>query len=110
MADFEEKVVGLTGLILNGQEAEIEPLIVLPKQLSKGIGRALLNHSIEQAKKLDVRYISFRPVARYEEAISFFYKSGFRLLGHIERFVDLKLAKPDTWKSGILLFQHNFGY
>ncbi len=110
VAEFEEKVVGLTGLILNGQEAEVEPLIITPIYRGKGIGRALLNYAIEQAKKLDVRYLSVRPVARNEEAIAFFYQSGFRLLGHIEMFMDLKAVKPDAWKSGIKLFGHKFKF
>ena len=110
VAECEGRVVGLTGLILNEQEAEVEPLIVTPAFRCKGIGRALLKYAIEQAKKLEVRYLSVRPVARNEDAISFFYKSGFRLLGHIEMFMDLKPAKSNAWKSGIKLFKHNFGY
>ena len=110
VAECQGKVVGLTGLIYDGEEAEIEPLIVTADFRNKGIGRALLNHAVEQAKKLEVRYLNIRPVARNEEAIAFFYQSGFHLLGHIEMFMDLKPFKPDAWKSGVKLFGHKFKY
>ena len=110
VAEYQRKVVALTGLIYDGEEAEIEPLIVTADFRNKGIGRALLNHAVEQAKKLEVRYLSIKPVARNEEAIAFFYKSDFHLLGHIEMFMDLKSSKPDAWKSGIKLFGHKFKY
>ena len=110
VAEDKGDVIGLTGLILNGPEAEVEPLIVTPNYRGKGIGRALLNHAIEQAKKLEVHYLSVRPVARNVEAISFFYESGFGLLGHIEMFMDLKPSKPDAWKSELILFGHKFKF
>jgi len=110
VAEYQDKVVGLTALIYQGEEAEIEPLIVASNYRDKGIGRALLNYAVEQAKKLEVRYLSIRPVARNEEAIAFFYQSGFYLLGHIEMFMDLKPFKPDAWKSKVKLFGHHFGY
>ena len=51
-----------------------------------------------------------KPVARNLEAISFYYDFGFRILGEIEVFMDLKPLAPGTWKSGIELFGLTFRY
>jgi GNAT superfamily N-acetyltransferase len=105
-----DQVIGLTGLIVDGQEAEVEPLVVAATHRGQGIGRALLDRMIEEARKLGVRYLSVRPVARNVGAISFFFDAGFRTLGHLEQFMDLGTPAPGTWKSGVDLFGHTFQY
>ncbi len=104
------QVLGFAGLILNDQGAEIEPIVVRSEHRNKGIGRALLDRAIKEAKELDARYLSVKPVARNLEAISFYYDLGFRTLGEIEMFMDLQPSAPDTWKPGPDLFGHSFKY
>jgi len=110
VAEHEGEVVGLAGLIVDGREAEVEPLVVAAIHRDKGIGRALLNHVVEEARKLGVRYLSVKPVARNVEAISLYYDFGFQILGEIEMFMDLGAPSPGTWKSGPELFGHPFKY
>ncbi len=110
VAEHAGQVVGVTGLLVNGQEAEVEPLVVLPMYRGQGIGRLLVERAVAEARNLDVRYLSARPVARNERAISFFYGAGFQTLGHIELFMDLKPEAPGTWKPGPELFGHAFDY
>ena len=110
VAEQAGEIVGCTGLIVEGQEAEVEPLIVTATQRGRGIGRALVSHAIEEARKLEVRYLSVRPVARNEDAIAFFYNAGFGTLGHIELFMELRPSGTSAWKPGIALFGRAFKY
>ena len=108
VAECAGEILGLTGLVLDDQEGEIEPVIVKSGHRGKGIGQALVNRVIEEARKLGVRYLSVKPVARNGEAISFFYASGFQILGHIEMFMDL--SQQGKWKAGPELAGCTFEY
>jgi N-acetylglutamate synthase-like GNAT family acetyltransferase len=110
LAEDKEELVGLVSLILNEQQAEIEPIIVKSDYRGQGIGQKLLYHSIEQAKKLNVLCLSVKPVARNLDAISFFYNSGFKALGQIELFMWLGDSTPFEWKKGLNLFGKSFDY
>jgi len=110
VAELDGQVVGLTGLIVDGSEAELEPLIIATPHRHTGIGRALTDHAIQKARKLDVRYLSVRPVARNSDAICFFFNGGFHTLGHVELFMDLQPPPVDPWKPGPTLFGHTFKY
>jgi ribosomal protein S18 acetylase RimI-like enzyme len=108
VAEVNGAVVGMAALVVDGEEAEIDPLIVLARQRGQGIGRALLNHALEEAKRLGVRYLHVRPVARNLAAISFYYRSGFQLLGRVELFTELPSPAPSAWKPGPELFGLSF--
>ena len=110
LADLENQVIGLTSLIQNGEEAEIEPVIVSHQYRGKGIGELLIKHAIDEAKIRGVLCLSVKPVARNKEAISFFYDCGFRTLGHIQLFMWLGESAPDTWKSGMDFLGKSFKY
>jgi GNAT superfamily N-acetyltransferase len=110
VAERAGEVIGLAGLIVDGQEGEVEPLVVAPAHRGGGVGRALLEHMVEEAKKLGVRYLSVKPVARNLEAISFYYNFGFQTLGEIEMFMDLGTPAPGTWKPGPELFGNSFSF
>jgi ribosomal protein S18 acetylase RimI-like enzyme len=110
VAERAGQVVGLVGLIVDGQEAEMEPIVVASACRSEGIGQALLKRVVEEAKELGVRYLSVKPVARNLEAIAFYYDFGFRTLGEIEMFIDLRTPPSDIWKPGPELFGHSFKY
>jgi len=102
------RVLGFAALILNGEEAEVEPIVVALGERGKGIGRTLLKHVVEEASRLGVRYLSVRPVARNVRAMSFFYHCGFRLLGRVELFMELPPSAHRTWKPGPDLFGLSF--
>ena len=110
VAEHNGEVVGFVGLIVGEQEAEVEPIVVASGHRGKGIGKSLLNHAIAEAKRMGVRFLNVRPVARNVEAISFFYNSGFRLLGHIELFMELSSPASGAWKPGPELFGCSFEY
>jgi GNAT superfamily N-acetyltransferase len=110
VAEGEGKVLGLVGLIVEDQEAEVEPIVVASGYRSRGIGRALLNAVVLEAEKLGVRFLNVRPVARNAEAIAFFNHAGFRLLGHVELCMELRPSPPGAWKSGLEFFDRSFDY
>ena len=107
VATYNSKVVGLTGLMVEDEEAEIEPLIVSKNYRDKGIGKKLFEVAISEARRLGVKFITVRPVARNVQAIKFFYSQGFKNLGHIDMILDLSNY---TWKQGPELFECNFKF
>jgi GNAT superfamily N-acetyltransferase len=110
VAESQGQVIALAGLLVQGEEGEIEPVVVSLTHRSKGIGRALVQHVVEQARAMGVKYVSVRPVARNREAIAFFVRSGFDLLGHVDLFQVVSGSPGRNWKSGISIHGHKLGY
>lgn len=106
VADAGGQVVGFTGLLVNGYEGEIEPIIVSNAARSQGIGQSLIEHAIAEAKKRNIRYLSVRPVARNIKAIAFFVEMGFRLVGQIDLFQELSASSDREWIDGIQIHEH----
>ena len=110
VAEEEGDVIGLCGLLMEGDEAEAEPIVVRSARRSEGIGRRLLEQVTEEARKQNARFLSVRPVARNVEAISFFHDAGFRTVGHIDLFMELREDPEREWKPGIRIHGHDFKY
>ncbi len=110
VAEDETDIVALSGLLIDGEDGEVEPIVVRSASRSKGAGGQLLDHMIEEAKRRGVRFLSVRPVARNIEAISFFYEAGFRLLGHVDLFMELSRPTAREWRPGIALHGKDLRY
>ena len=110
VAVAEKDILGFVSLVVEGEQAEVEPIVVSADQRSRGIGKRLLIRAIDEAKRLGVSCLSVKPVARNTEAISFFYEAGFRILGHIQLFMWLGPSSPGQWKPGPELFGKPFDY
>lgn len=110
VAEVDGRVVGMSGLIAHGEEGEIEPVVVSACYRSQGIGSALVQRAVQEARSKAVRFLSVRPVARNKEAISFFTKLGFNLLGHVDLFQDLSTESKRKWLPGITLHGHDLRY
>jgi N-acetylglutamate synthase-like GNAT family acetyltransferase len=108
VAEADEEVVGFAALIQEGEQAEVEPMVVSSERRGFGIGRQLLNRVAEEAKELGVLCLYVKPVARNKEAISFFHDAGFKTLGHIQLFQWLGESFPGQWKKGPELFGKAF--
>jgi GNAT superfamily N-acetyltransferase len=103
VAEAQGAVVGACGLLIVGDEAEVEPIVVHPAHRRGGIGRLLLERAVAEARQRHgLRYVNVRPVARNADALRFFVAGGFGLLGRFELSLALtaeagaKLDQPVT--------------
>lgn len=110
VTELDDQVVAFAGLIINWGEGEIEPVIVSSSYRNRGIGTMLIRHAIEEAKKMDIRFLSIRPVARNEKALSLFVRLGFNLVGHVDLFQDLSLSSDRKWKPVIAIHGNELHY
>jgi ribosomal protein S18 acetylase RimI-like enzyme len=101
------EVVGLVGLIVEGHEIEIEPIIVSKNYRGKGIGTKLVEAVISEIPKRGVKFLDVKPVARNIDTIKFFHKLGFKNVGHIQMFIDFSNR---TWKRGLKIHSCEFNY
>ena len=90
VAEEDGVVVGMSGLIVGDGEAEIEPVVVAEAHRSGGIGTLLLNEGVARARALGVQYLNIAPVARNSRAIELFVRAGFRIIGHVQLFIELE--------------------
>jgi GNAT superfamily N-acetyltransferase len=99
VADDDASVIGLVGLLLNGEEAQIEPIIVAGERRSQGVGELLLQHARREAIGRGAHFLSLMPVARNSRAIRKFISSGFNIAGQIDLFEDLRPGER-KWIDG----------
>ncbi len=109
VAELATTVIGFSGLMVSGEEAEIEPVIVA-KQWRGGIGRPLVEHLIQEARLRGIRFLSVRPVARNIDAISFFVAMGFQIVGQVDLFQELSTPVERHWHEGLILHGHQLHF
>jgi GNAT superfamily N-acetyltransferase len=107
VAEEAGTVIGLTGLLGEGDETEIEPVVVSAAHRARGVGRGLIERMLEEARARGARSVSIRPVARNALAIRRFHAAGFRTLGHIEMLQELDPSDRE-WRPGPELHGHEF--
>lgn len=105
VAEQSSRVVGLVGLIVRGDEAEVEPLVVARSHRGKGIGGRLIEKVIVEARARRIRLLTVKPVARNLKTIQLLRTHGFTNLGVIELFMDLSNR---LWKTGPEMFGCEF--
>jgi GNAT superfamily N-acetyltransferase len=110
VVEHDGLVVGMAGLLVDEDEAQIEPIVIGSDFRSKGIGTLLLETLRLEAKGRGASFLSIRPVARNIEAIQCFYRAGFSLLGHIDMFIDLSNDNDQGWQDGVTIHGNNFRY
>jgi N-acetylglutamate synthase-like GNAT family acetyltransferase len=89
VADEGGAVVGLAGLLVEGEKAELEPIVVAGPRRREDIGRRLAETAVATARELGFRQVSVRPVGRNADAIRFFHALGFDVLGRVDLRLDL---------------------
>jgi N-acetylglutamate synthase-like GNAT family acetyltransferase len=90
VAEDGGRVVGYAGLLWHGRRAELEPIVVTHDQRAHGVGRALAERVVQEARNAGAARIFVRPAARNREAIMFFHSIGFDVLGYVELQVDFE--------------------
>jgi N-acetylglutamate synthase-like GNAT family acetyltransferase len=110
VAEEDGNVIGFFGLFVDGEEGEIEPVVVSSSFRNKGIGTTLIRYAVAEAKNRNIRYLSILPVARNIKAIKLFARMGFNMVGHIDLFQDLAPKADRTWKSGLVIHGEKIKY
>lgn len=90
VAEAEGAVVGLAGLLVDSEHAELEPIVVGEAWRGSGSGRALAEAVIAAARELGFPRLRVRPVGRNTDAIRFFHAVGFDVLGRVDLRIDLE--------------------
>src|SRR3954462_10074274 len=60
----EDGVIGLVGFIMRGRGGEVEPVVVTVSHRHKGVGRKLLRHVANEAKKRSMVSLTISPSSR----------------------------------------------
>ncbi len=102
-------VVGMVGLILDGRGGQVEPLVVASTRRGEGIGRALLEHVADQARRRGLGQLSISPAARNVDAIRCLHAAGYDALARVTLAIDLHPDGQD-WQDGIDLHAQRFQY
>jgi ribosomal protein S18 acetylase RimI-like enzyme len=101
-----DAVVGFVGMIPEGRTAELEPIVVAGEARGRGVGRALADAVLAEARQRELRQVTARPAARNAEALRFFRARGFDVLGQVELVCDL--VAPERWRPGETLAGREF--
>ncbi len=90
VAEEAGSVLGYVGLRRHPKSMELEPVIVGQDHRGRGVGRALLERAIEEARAAGVERIYASPAGRNRDAISFFHSVGLDTLGYVHLQLDLQ--------------------
>lgn len=110
VADDGGEVVGLVGLMAGADdniEIEIEPVVVSRSRRGAGIGRQLVERAIQEARAAGHPTLSVRVVARNADALAFYHRQGFRILGMLELMQDFREGER-PWRPGERLAGEDF--
>ncbi|GAA2368873.1 GNAT family N-acetyltransferase [Dactylosporangium salmoneum] len=106
-SDAGGAVVGMVGLLLDGRGGQVEPLVVASARRGEGIGRALLSHVADQARRRGLGQLSISPSARNLDAIRCLHAAGYDALARVTLAIDLG-RKASVWEDGIDLHDLRF--
>jgi GNAT superfamily N-acetyltransferase len=90
VAEESGRVVGYAALLRHGARAELEPIAVASTHRGRGVGRALAERVVHEARESGATRIFVRPVGRNRDAFAFFHAVGFDVLGRVELQIDFE--------------------
>jgi N-acetylglutamate synthase-like GNAT family acetyltransferase len=90
VADDEGRVVGYVGLRRHPKSVELEPVVVAQDQRGRGVGRALVQRAVDEARVEGVRRVYVSPTGRNRDAIAFFHSVGLDTIGYVHLQLDLE--------------------
>lgn len=101
--------VGLVGLILDGAAGAVEPVVVTAGRRGEGIGRALLSHVADQARRRGLRRLTIAPASRNLDALRCLHAAGYDALANVTLAIDLS-PHESRWQDGVDLHGLRFRY
>lgn len=90
VAEDDGRVLGYVGLRRHPNSVELEPVIVGQNSRGRGVGRALVERAVEEARNEGVKRIYASPVGRNRDAIAFFHSVGLDTVGYVHVQLDLE--------------------
>jgi GNAT superfamily N-acetyltransferase len=103
----EDGVVGLVGLIMKGRAGEVEPVVVTESRRGQGIGRALLGHVADEARRRGLAYLTISPESRDLDAIRSLHAAGYDVLSALQLTMDLG-RRDHAWRQDIDIHELRF--
>jgi GNAT superfamily N-acetyltransferase len=103
----EDGVVGLVGLIMKGRAGEVEPVVVTESHRGRGIGRALLGHVADEARRRGMAYLTISPESRNVDAIRSLHAAGYDVLSALQLTLDLG-RREHAWRQDIDIHELRF--
>jgi len=100
-------VVGFAGLMIDGEEFTIDPIVVDSAFRGKGAGAQLVRRLVAEARKLGAKHLNVEPVVRNVEAIKFYHELGFVNIGQVQLFIDFS---QKTWARRLKMHNLKFDY
>jgi len=104
----DDGVIGLVGLIMRGRAGEVEPVVVTASHRHKGVGRKLLRHVANEAKKRNMVSLTISPSSRNVDAIRSLHAAGYDVVSSIELTMDLDRHTHEWQQDGLELHELQF--
>jgi N-acetylglutamate synthase-like GNAT family acetyltransferase len=90
VAEEAGRVLGYVGLRRHPMSVELEPVIVGRDNRGRGVGRALVERAVEEARAAGVQRVYASPTGRNRDAIAFFHSVGLDTVGYVHVQLDLE--------------------
>ncbi|MEV4345359.1 GNAT family N-acetyltransferase [Actinoplanes sp. NPDC049596] len=104
----DDGVIGLVGLVLRGRAGEVEPVVVTISHRHKGVGRKLLRHVANEARRRNMTQLTISPESRNVDAIRSLHAAGYDVVSSIELTLDLGRAPNERQQEGLELHDMQF--
>ena len=89
VAEDEGRVVGYAGMLRHPHSVEVEPIVIARGQRGRGVGRALIDRVVSEARAEGVTQVYAQPAGRNADALAFFNSVGLDVLAYTRVQLDL---------------------
>src|SRR3954466_11546987 len=107
-APADDGVIGRVGLIIRGRAGVVEPIVVTISHRHKGVGRKLLRHVANEARKRNMTALTISPASRNVDAIRSLHAAGYDVVSSIELTLDLDRHQHEWQQEGLELHHMQF--
>jgi N-acetylglutamate synthase-like GNAT family acetyltransferase len=104
----DDGVIGLVGLVLRGRAGEVEPVVVTISHRHKGVGRKLLRHVANEARRRNMSQLTISPESRNIDAIRSLHAAGYDVVSSIELTMELDTEPHERQHDSLELHELQF--